>query len=380
MRAGLIALALLLLATGSASSQTCAPPAELKDGWQIATPESQGLDPAPLCEIGTRFEAWKEANAHAVLVLRHGKLVYEKYFAGEDQEWGTWSVGAIQHAPNRKHDVRSISKSVVSLLTGIAIDRGWLSLDQSVLAFFPEHADLRNAQKDRITIRHLLTMSSGLAWDESLPYADRRNSETAMNLAPDAARYVLEQPLWNEPGVNYNYSGGSAVLLAAILHKVSGGMDINMLSKTLLFDSLGITDFEWAEWNGRPVIASGLRLRARDLARIGQMMLDKGRWQGRQVVPEKWATESIAPQINGQSPFFYGYQWWLGRSLLAKSPEDRRQVDWAAGFGEGGQRVYIIPEFDMVVVLNFGLYGRGLQGPVGPSILNRHVLPAVVPR
>lgn len=363
----------LLLATPALAQENCAPPAAVNDAWQIATPQSVGLDPALLCDIGTRFEGWKDANAHAVLVLRHGRLVYEKYFAGEDQEWGKWSVGPIQHTLTRKHDVRSISKSVVSLLTGIAIDRGWLDIDQSVLAFFPEHADLRTAQKDRITIRHLLTMSSGLAWDESLPYADRRNSETAMNLAPDAVRYVLEQPMWRSaPGETYNYSGGSAVVLAAILQKVSGGMDITMLSKTLLFDPLGITDFAWAEWNGRPVIASGLQLRARDLAKVGQMVLDKGRWQGKQVVSEKWIADSIAPQINGQSPFFYGYQWWLGRSLL-----NGKQVDWAAGFGEGGQRVFVIPELDIVVVLNFGLYGRGMQGYVGPTILNQHVLPAV---
>ncbi|MCW0235565.1 MAG: beta-lactamase family protein [Ferrovibrio sp.] len=363
-----------LLSAPAALAQDCAPPADLKDGWDIATPQSQGMDAAPLCDIGARFEGWKEANAHAVLVLRHGKLVYEKYFAGEDQEWGKWSIGMIQHNAGRLHDVRSISKSVVSLLTGVAVDRGWLSVDQSVFAFFPEHADLRTPAKDRITIRHLLTMSSSLAWDESLPYSDRRNSETAMNNAADAARYVLEQPMWrSEPGDNYNYSGGSAVVLAEILRKVSGGMDITMLSKTLLFDPLGITDFEWAVWNNRPVIASGLRLRPRDLAKVGQLVLDGGKWQGRQIVSEKWIADSIAPQINGQSPFFYGYQWWLGRSLL-----DGRQVDWAAGFGEGGQRVFIIPEFDIVVVLNFGLYGRGLQAYVGPSILNQHVLPAVV--
>jgi len=369
-----IALAAALLFSIHAHAQDCAPPADLSDGWQIATPQRQGLDAGPLCDIGPRFEGWKEANAHAVLVLRHGKLVYERYFAGEDQEWGKWSAGAIQHSAARKHDVRSISKSVVSLLVGAAVDRGWLSIDQSVLAFFPEYADLRTPMKDRITVRHLLTMSSGLAWDESLPYADRRNSETAMNLAPDAVRYVLEQPMWRSaPGENYNYSGGSAVVLAAILQKVSGGMDITMLSKTLLFDPLGIADFEWAVWNDRPVIASGLRLRARDLAKIGQLVLDKGRWQGRQIIPETWIAESTAPQINGQSPFFYGYQWWLGRSLLHGS-----QVDWVAGLGEGSQRLYIIPEFRIVVVLNFGLYGRGLQAYVGPSILNTHVLPAVL--
>jgi CubicO group peptidase (beta-lactamase class C family) len=185
---------------------------------------------------------------------------------------------------------------------------------------------------------------------------------------------VLERPLVAEPGRVYNYSGGSAALLAAILQKLSGKR-IDALSRDDLFAPLGITASAWNEYNGRPVVASGLRLRPRDLARIGQMVLDKGRWQGRQIVSEKWVAESTAAQINGQSPFFYGYQWWLGRSL-----HEQKQVDWIAGFGYGGQRLYILPALDIVVLVHFGLYSSGLQGPVGPLILNQHVLPAAAKR
>jgi CubicO group peptidase (beta-lactamase class C family) len=362
----------LLLAT-PAAAQDCPSPPDLKDGWRIATPQSQGLDPALLCAIGTRFENWKEANAHAVLVLRRGQLVYERYFTGEDQRWGQ-SLDQVSYDATKLHDLRSISKSVVSLLVGIAVDKGQLGIDQAVFAFFPEHADLRTPAKDRITLRHLLTMSAGFDWDENLPYSNPRNNETGMNNAADAVRYVLERPLVAEPGRVYNYSGGSAALLAAILQKVSGKR-IDALSRDDLFSPLGITDFEWSQYNGRPVVASGLRLRPRDLARIGQMVLDKGRWQGRQIVSENWITASTAPQINGQSPFFYGYQWWLGRSL-----HEQKQVDWIAGFGYGGQRLYILPGLDIVVLVHFGLYNSGLQGPVGPIVLNQHVLPAVTKR
>jgi CubicO group peptidase (beta-lactamase class C family) len=353
-------------------AEDCTAPPDLNDGWTVAAPDSQGMDARPLCAIGARFTAWAEADAHAVLVLRHGRLVYEKYFTGQDYRWGD-PLGTVTFDATTLHDLRSISKSVVSLLTGIAVGRGWItSIDQPVLDFFPEYADLHTPAKQAITIRHLLTMSSGLFWDESLPYSDRRNSETGMNNATDPARFVLEQPLASRPGSSYNYSGGSAALLAAILQKLSGRR-IDALARDELFAPLGITQFEWVEWHDHPVAASGLRLRPRDLARIGQMVLDNGRWQGRQIVPADWIAASTAPQINGQSAFFYGYQWWLGRSLW-----HGRQVDWAAGFGEGGQRVFVIPALDVVVVLNLGLYGRALQGPVATMILNDHVLPAVL--
>jgi CubicO group peptidase (beta-lactamase class C family) len=368
----ILILLALLLATPVAA-QDCASPADLKDGWQIATPQSQGLDPAPLCSIGTRFEAWKEANAHSVLVLRHGRLVYERYFTGADQRYGT-SLGIVSYDADKLHDLRSISKSIVSLLTGIAVDKGWLSIDQSVFAFFPEHGDLRTPEKDRITIRHLLIMAAGFAWDENLPYTNPANSEIRMMFAKDRLRYVLEQPIVVEPGKVYNYSGGATALLGGILQKVSGRR-IDTLAKEELFAPLGIRDFEWMPYqpDGEPATASGLRLRPRDLARIGQMVLDKGRWQGKQIVSESWIAASIAPQINGQSPFFYGYQWWLGRSLL-----DQQQIDWAAGLGLGGQRVYVVPALDAVVVVTTGLYNSGLQGAIGPIVLNQHVLPAVV--
>lgn len=370
MIARLACLAALLFAT-SAHAQDCAPPAVLNDGWQIATPQSESLDAALLCAIGTRFDAWKEAAAHSVLVLRNGRLIYERYFIGLDQRWGV-SLGAVQHGPATLHDMRSISKSVVSLLAGIAVDRGWIAVDQSVFAFFPEYAELRTPEKDRITLRHLLTMSAGFEWNEDLPYSNPRNNETAMNSAVDAVRYVLERPLAHEPGKIYTYSGGSAALLAAILQKVSGGMDVEMLSKTLLFDPLGITHFEWVRYNDRPVVASGLRLSARDLAKIGQLVLDKGRWRGREIVSASWIAESLAPQINGQGVFFYGYQWWLGRSL-----DERQEIGWAAGYGYGGQRLYVIPDRGLVVVVLAGLYPNPpLQGAVGHIVLNHHVLPA----
>jgi CubicO group peptidase (beta-lactamase class C family) len=274
-------------------------PADLKDGWVVSGPGEQGLNPDLLQAIGPRFEAWKEANAHAILVARHGVLVYERYFAGEDERLGE-PIGRIAYDATMRHDVRSITKSVTSLLVGTAIDRGWIKdLDASVFSLLPKYADLRTPDKDRITLRHLLTMSAGFAWNEELPYSNPENSERLMIEAPDPIRYVLEQPLAATPGQIYRYSGGATALLAAVLQETSG-KSLDVLAREVLFDPLDITDVEWMRYgNGEAMAASGLRLRPRDLAKIGQLVLAGGSWGSKRIVSASWIKESTTPKING---------------------------------------------------------------------------------
>lgn len=256
-------------------------PVDLQDGWPVGSPESAGLDDAVLRGIGPHFESWTDANAHAILIARHGKLVYERYFTGEDQSWGK-PLGRVTYDAAKRHDLRSITKSVTSLLVGIAKDRGWLGdVDAPVFSFFPEHADLRTPEKDTMTVRHLLTMSAGLAWDEELPYSNPQNSERLMSDAPDQCRYVLERPLVRPPGRAYSYSGGATALLAAILQRCAK-CPIDVVARQELFAPLGVGEAEWIRYaDGTPIAASGLRLRPRDLLKIGQMVLDGGAWLGR---------------------------------------------------------------------------------------------------
>lgn len=351
----------------------CRAPAVLDDGWAVAAPEGEGFDPAILCALGPALEAWPEGNAHAVLVVRHGRLVYERYFAGEDQRWGR-PLGRIPHDAETKHDLRSITKSVTSLLVGIAVDNGWIKdIDAPVLSLLPQYADLRSPETDRITLRHLLTMSSGLAWDEDLPYSDPRNSERLMSDAPDPYRYVLQQPFAAAPGERWTYSGGSTALLSAVLKQVSG-RSLDVLAQEVLFAPLGIADVEWVRYpNGDPIAASGLRLRPRDIAKLGQLVLDRGAWQGRQIVSAGWIGHSTALQIAIEDQVDYGFQWWLGRSRI-----DGREVRWTAGLGWGGQRLFLVPDHDLLVVVAAGLYDRpDLQDQLGRTVLERHVLPAV---
>jgi len=361
----------LLLAAGAARAEDCAAPADLHDGWASA-PVAQGLDPALVCAIGPRFEAWTEANLHGVVVVRHGALVYEHYFAGEDEQWGR-PLGRVAYDAGKLHDLRSLTKSVTSLVVGIALDRGWIkNVDASVFSFFPEYGELRTPEKDDITLRHLLTMSAGFAWtDPSMSYGNQADTESLMIRAPDPYRYLLELPLATPPGQSYHYNSGETSLLAAVLQKASGkGFDV--LAQEVLFDPLGISDVEWMRYaNGDPIAGWGLRMRPRDVAKVGQLMLDHGKWHGKQIVPEAWIAQSTIPQFNGEGLFFYGYQWWLGRSLI-----ERREIDWIAGVGLGGQRLFIVPDRDLVVAVTAGLYKSPLQGQVGFTVLNSYVLPA----
>ncbi len=258
------------------------------------------------------------------------------------------------------HDVRSVTKSVTSLCLGIALDHGWVkSLEAPVISFFPEWTDLRTAEKDGITLRHLLTMSAGLDWNENVPYTDPTNSEIRMDRAPDPYRFAFEQPAMVSPGEVYNYSGGDTNLISAVLRQATG-RSIEQLAKDELFDPLGITAVHWYHFsNGDPIAASGLRLRPRDMAKLGQLMLNHGQWGGRQVVSAAYVDAAITPQINGQGLFFYGYQFWLGRSFV-----NGREIDWAAAVGLGGQRIFIVPALDLVTVVTAGLYNDNLQGPV----------------
>jgi CubicO group peptidase (beta-lactamase class C family) len=307
-------------------------------------------------------------------VVRHGTLVFEHYFSGADEHWGR-SVGEVAFDPDIKHDERSVTKSIVALVLGIAIDRGLIkSLDEPVLSFFPDYADLRTPEKDKITLRDLVTMSGGLEWHEDdTPYTSEANSENRMDNAADPYRYALQQAVVAPPGQVWNYNSGSTELIGAVLKKATG-KSVDELAGSLLFAPLGITDVEWPRnARGDPIAAGSLRLRPRDLAKIGQLVLQHGAWNGAQVVPAPWIEAATAPQINvsGFTSFFYGYFFWLGRSLADKS-----EVQWSAAVGLGGQRVFIVPSLDLVVVVNAGLYSSRLQSSVPMTILNQYVLKA----
>ena len=368
------ALALLALCSTAAAqeTQTCGAPIANGDGWTLARPESVDMDTAQLCKLDKFIGQWKEANIHAVVVARSGKLIMERYYTGADERLGR-PIGTITYGPDVKHDLRSISKSVTSMLVGIALGRGrFPDLDSPVMDQFPEYASLRPADNGRITFRHLLTMTSGLKWDESLPYSNPANSELQMDDAADPVKYVLEQPVIAPPGSIYNYNGGNTTLLGAVLAKVTGKR-LDDYAKERLFGPLAITDFEWLALpkTGQPAAASGLRMRPRDAAKLGQLMVSDGVWNDTQILPPGWTGASMKPRINGEGLYYYGYQWWLGRTM-----RNEQSLHWAAGVGWGGQRLYAVPDLDLVVMINAGHYGGPLQALIPFGIFTKVVLPA----
>lgn len=342
-----------------------------------ATSARAALDAALMAQLTADLEAGRYGNVHSLLVVRHGRLVYEDYFTGADQRRGQ-PIGTVAFERGTLHDARSVTKSVVSILFGIAMAEGRIrDLDAPVLDHFPEFADLRTPERMAIRLRHLLTMTSGLEWDESSrPYGDPANSETQMDAAANPYRFVLERPIARPPGERWIYNGGDTMLLAGVIERATG-MSLPAYAERVLFRPLGISRYEWLRYrNDVPIAASGLRLTPRDMAKIGRLYLDGGRWRGRQLVPEAWVRASTSPHATiADRPLGlqrYGYQWYLGTARVGE-----RTLPYSAAIGWGGQRLLIIPSMDLVLVLTAGLYDDRRQSDIAFEILLDRVLPAV---
>ena len=331
-------------------------PAGRDDGWPVASVDEEKLiDRDALCRMADRLAASSDANIHAVLVARSGKLVFERYLRGSDEIpariYGR-RVENVTFDADTLHDMKSVSKSVASLAVGIAIDRGLIgSVNEPIFSFFPELSDLRSPEKDRIQLLHVLTMSMGLKWVEATPATgDEDNDEARMHRASDPCRYVLGLAATAPAGQDFFYNTGALTLVSAIIRKATG-RPLDEFARTTLFEPMGITGAEWSRVKGDTDAGGGLRLRPRDMAKIGQLVLAGGRWNDRQVVSKAWIEISTAPKIKGTDGLFYGYLWWLGRSLL-----NGREVHWVSALGRGGQSIRIIPELDLVVVVTAGYY------------------------
>ncbi len=337
-----------------------------------AAPNTTGLAP----DLGERIEAGIRAgllrDLHAVLVVRDGRVAVERYWPGADEAWGR-SLGTVAHGPDTLHDLRSVTKSVVGLLYGIALARGAVPPPEApLLAQFPGHPDAADdPRRARQTVGHVLTMSLGTAWNEQLPYTDPANSEIAMERAADRVGFVLSRPMEAEPGTRWTYSGGATALLGALIAQGTG-RTLPDFAREALFDPLGIARFEWAAGqDGVASAASGLRLSARDLTRIGRMVLDGGTWEGRQVVPRDWLETSFAPSVPTGDGLMYGRHWYLGRAVvpaLGPAPQP-----WAGAFGNGGQRLWVMPAARLTLVVFAGAYNAP-EAWVAPSRIWREIV------
>jgi len=331
-------------------------------------------------DLGARVDevvrAGRAPNLHGVVVIRHDRLVVERYGEGEDFKWGT-SLGRVTFRPDTLHDTRSVTKSIVGLLYGIAYADGRVpGPEEPLLRQFPEYPDLgADAGRARLTVEHALTMTLGLEWNENVPYTSTANSEIAMEQAVDRYRFVLERPIVEAPGTRWLYSGGASALIGRLIAKGTG-RSLQDFARAALFEPLGIDSFEWMTGgDGVASPASGLRLTPRDLARIGQTVLANGRWEGRVVVPTGWLEATLRPRVRIAQGLDYGYQWYLGTFPMttgadAARPDDAaRAIRWVGGMGNGGQRLVIVPDLDLVVAIAAGNYNTSDQSTTPSAIL-----------
>lgn len=322
--------------------------------WTVATPDEAGF----AAGFERRFDAGLEAgllrNFHALAVSRNGKLVFERYFEGRDEAWGQ-DIGEVAFGPDTLHDLRSVTKSITSLLYGIALEQGLVpALETPVVDGFPEYPDLvADAERRKITVGHTFNMAMGMEWDENRPYTDPLNSEIMMERAADRYRFILDRPIIGEPGKRWAYSGGAVALIGALITRGTGRSLSDFAGETL-FGPLGIDDFYWcAGADGIESAASGLRLTTRGLLRIGDMLAHGGMYEGRQIVPKPWIDACLTPAIRTDFGTGYSRLWYLEDGW---APAFGGQRLFAAGYGNGGQRLYFCPEAGIAAVAYLGLY------------------------
>ena len=340
----------------------------MSNEWVVSNPEKEGVDPIAMSNLWERIEKQEYSNIHSFLVSRNGKLICERYFSGADGR-----NGFVEFDANAIHDLRSVSKSITSALVGIAIDQGHIeSIEVPIFEFFPKYTKHITDEKKDITVRHLLTMTAGFEWDQSGSHegeADSQNSEAQLENSDDFVEYVLSRPMSDPPGGRFNYNSGCTILLAGII-KQATGMHVDEFADRYLFHPLDIySRYWWKDSTGLPQTHAGLRLRPRDMAKIGQLYLDHGKWRGKQILSASWIDESALSHLeSGQ----YGFGWWITEFSISGET-----ISSYFGAGNGGQYIFVLPELNMVIVSTGGSYG-GLT-PV-EEIIEKEVLPAVSPR
>jgi len=299
-------------------------------GWRTAAPGDHGVDPAALDRLHAYLDQ-QYPHFDSLLVVRHGHLLREDYPRAK--------------GPDDLRNVKSVTKSVLSALVGVALDTGDLpGLDEPLGSFFAaEFASIADRAKRAITLADLLTMRSGLDWSEWA------GTTPQMTASRDWLRFVLERPLAHAPGERFNYSTGDTHLIAAALQRATG-MTLLDYADLYLFRPLGITARQWpADPQGVNIGGSELALRPRDMAKLGLLYLSLGRWEDRAIIPDGWARTSTEPRVtvvprdaSARAPLCYGYLWWL-------RPQARLGSFIAVGFG--GQFIYVLPDLDLVVVM-----------------------------
>ncbi len=304
---------------------------------QTASPETQNLDPQKLSEMERRIEAGDYGNIHSLIIVRNDHMVMERYFRGYTRE--------------DLHYVYSVTKSVTSALVGIALEKKHIGgLEDKLLSFFPQYSQLENPDPDKeeIDLEDVLTMSSGLLWDEWInPYGHPQNDATLLSGSQDWIKHMLDRPMVSTPGSEFTYSSGCTMLLSGILQQTTR-QTAEDFGGDNLFEYLKM---KW-QWDKGPNNLTntgwGLFLRPIDMANFGLLYLNDGKIDNEQIVTSDWIERSTKTHIDAGN-FNYGYQWWRFKddnSVVNNLPINDLYFAW----GFRGQFIFVIPHLDMVVV------------------------------
>jgi len=341
-------------ATGDASRA----PEKLNDGWEVASPARFDANLALLDSMLHRVERGDYVNIHSVLVIKDGVLVLEAYFDGNTRD--------------TLHEIRSATKSIGSMLTGIAIDKGFVASEREPIYKFFEEDYTPTAgwtdQARQIEIRHFLSMMSGYECDD---LATNFACEDGMHASDDWVQYALDLPFAYAPGEHWAYNSASLILVGEAIARRSG-QKVDAFADRYLFGPIGVKRFRWmVSPQGHAWIGGGARMIPREMAKIGQLMLNRGLWNGERVLSEEWIDKSTAKQ--GEmvgTGVDYGYLWQRGSSYVGR---DLLTAYWASG--NGGQYIIVLPEAGMVVVFTGGNYNSPLASQPF-SMLTGYILPA----
>jgi len=325
------------------------------------------MDPSKLDALVSRIKSKQIAELNGLVVVRHGYVVLEEYANGS-------FAGQV-------HEMQSVTKSVTSLLMGIAIDQGKISgVDAKALDFFPEYSDFKNMddRKRAVTLKSILMMESGINFYED-PYEGSPLQQLNSSRG-DWLRIIFDQPMNAAPGELWQYNSGGVISLGGVIFNATR-TTADEFARQNLFEPLGISIANWYKGNpnGLPHMGGGLSLRAADLARIGYLVLRKGAWGDRRIVSEKWINESTAhlvrnPRTFGSHPTDYGYLWWL--LPLDNVSSTGRDTDIVTASGAKGQWLFIVPKYDLVVAVTSN--GQGFTGYIDPvDFLYSYILPAI---
>ena len=334
--------------------------------WRRADPEAVGLLASRLSALGNGIAGGAYPGINSLLIVRHGYLVTERYFNGT-----TAATAAT---------VQSVTKSVTSLLAGIAVDKGLLAADARVLEVLPEYASLAStdARKGQITLRHLLEMRSGINFYEQ-PYEGSPLQRLNIS-SEDWARIALAEPMNANPGTLWQYNSGGVIAVGAMIRRAVGG-DFYTFARDNLFIPIGVTSQLWvySPFDTLPHTGGGLRMNPLDLARIGYLVLRRGTWNGTRIISEAWLDASMTrisnrPAVLGGHLTDYGLLWWLMPLDGASPTGGRNEAIWMAS-GNYNNWIFIVPRHDLVVVVTGG-DNRSFGAPV--DFLYREILPAVI--